>query len=37
MPRVRRPASSIPYFNSSPEVVRLVVFMYVRFPLSLDT
>jgi putative transposase len=23
------------YFNSSPEVIRLVVIMYVRFPLSL--
>ena len=23
------------YFNSSPEVVRLVVMMYVRYPLSL--
>lgn len=24
-----------PYFNSSPEVIRLVVMLYVRFPLSL--
>jgi putative transposase len=23
------------YFNTSPEVIRLVVMMYVRFPLSL--
>ena len=23
------------YFHSSPEVIRLVVMMYVRFPLSL--
>ena len=23
------------YFNSSPEVVRLVVMMYIRYPLSL--
>jgi putative transposase len=23
------------YFNSSPEVIRLVVMMYIRFPLSL--
>jgi putative transposase len=23
------------YFNSSPEVIRLVVLMYVRYPLSL--
>jgi putative transposase len=25
------------YFNSSPEVIRLVVMMYVRYPLSLRT
>ena len=30
-----RPASPFRYFNSSPEVIRLVVIMYVRFPLSL--
>jgi putative transposase len=24
-----------PYFNRSPEVIRLVVMMYVRYPLSL--
>ena len=35
MPRPRKPASSFGYFNSSPEVIRLVVMMYVRFPLSL--
>ena len=23
------------YFNSSPEIIRLAVMMYVRFPLSL--
>ncbi len=28
-----KPAS--PYFNSSPEVIRLVVMMYVKYPLSL--
>ena len=28
-------ASPFRYFNSSPEVIRLVVMMYVRFPLSL--
>ena len=28
-------ASPVRYFNSSPEVIRLVVLMYVRFPLSL--
>ena len=35
MPRPRKPASLFRYFNSSPEVIRLVVMMYVRFPLSL--
>jgi putative transposase len=35
MPRSRKPASPFRYFNSSPEVIRLVVLMYVRFPLSL--
>ncbi len=35
MPRSRKPASAFRYFNSSPEVIRLVVLMYVRFPLSL--
>ena len=35
MPRLRKPASPFRYFNSSPEVIRLVVMMYVRFPLSL--
>jgi putative transposase len=30
-----KPASPFRYFNSSPEVIRLVVMMYVRFPLSL--
>ncbi|WP_375391876.1 hypothetical protein [uncultured Sphingomonas sp.] len=35
MPRPRKPESSFRYFNSSPEVIRLVVMMYVRFPLSL--
>ena len=35
MPRPRKPASPFLYFNSSPEVIRLVVMMYVRFPLSL--
>jgi len=23
------------YFNSSPEIIRLVVMMYIRYPLSL--
>jgi putative transposase len=31
----RLPASPFRYFNSSPEVIRLVVMMYVRFPMSL--
>jgi putative transposase len=35
MPRPRRPASPFRYLNSSPEVIRLPVLMYVRFPLSL--
>ena len=35
MPRRRKPASPFRYFNSSSEVIRLVVMMYVRFPLSL--
>ena len=30
-----KPASPFRYFNSSSEVIRLVVMMYVRFPLSL--
>jgi len=30
-----KPANPFRYFNSSPEVIRLVVMMYVRFPLSL--
>ena len=35
MPRLCKPASPFRYFNSSPEVIRLVVVVYVRFPLSL--
>lgn len=35
MPRPRKPASPFRYFNSSPEIIRLVVMMYIRFPLSL--
>jgi len=35
MPRPRVPASPFRYFNSSPEVIRLVVMMYVKYPLSL--
>ena len=36
MPRSRKQASPFRYFNSSPEVIRLVVLMYVRFPLSVQ-
>jgi putative transposase len=35
MPRPRKPQSPFRYINSSPEVIRLVVMMYVRYPLSL--
>lgn len=35
MPRPRKPASPFRYFNPSPEVIRHVVMMNVRFPLSL--
>ena len=35
MPRPKKPSSPFRYFNSSPDVIRLVVMMYVRFPLSL--
>lgn len=35
MPRPRKPASPFRCFNSSPEVIRLVVLMNVRYPLSL--
>lgn len=35
MPRFRVPDSPFKRYNSSPEVFRLVVMMYVRFPLSL--
>ena len=30
-----KPANPFRYFNSSPDVIRLVVVMYVKFPLSL--
>ncbi len=35
MPRLCKPASPFRYFDSSPEVIRLAVLMYVRYPLSL--
>ena len=33
--RPRKPASPFRYFNSSPEVIRVVVMMHVRFPSTL--
>jgi len=35
MLRPRKPASAFRYFNSSLEIIRLAVMMYIRFPLSL--
>src|SRR6201996_6553089 len=35
MSRCRNPPNPFRYFDSSPEVIRLVVMMYVKFPLSL--
>ena len=35
MPGPRKPANPFRYFRSAPEVIRLVVLVYVRFPLSL--
>ncbi len=35
MPRPRKPANPFRYFHSSPEVIRMVVMLYVRYPLSL--
>jgi putative transposase len=35
MRRPRKPANPLRHFHSSPEVIRLVVMMYIRFPLSL--
>lgn len=35
MPRRRVPASPFRYFKTSPEVIRLAVMLYVKFPLSL--
>jgi transposase-like protein len=35
MPRPRTAASPFRYFNSSPEVIRLAVLLYVKYPLSL--
>lgn len=35
MPSPKKPSSPLRYFNSSPEIIRLFVMMYIRFPLSL--
>lgn len=35
MPRPRVPASPFRYFNSSPQIIRLAVMLYVNYPLSL--
>jgi hypothetical protein len=35
MARARKPRTPFYRFNSSPEVIRLVALIYVRFPLSL--
>ena len=35
MARPRKPPNPFRCFNSSPEIIRLVVMMYVKFPLSL--
>lgn len=35
MPRPGKPAGPFRYFNFSSEIIRLVVMMCVRFPLSL--
>jgi transposase-like protein len=35
MARPRTPKTPFYRFNSSPEIIRLVVMMYVKFPLSL--
>jgi putative transposase len=34
MPRPRVPTSPFRYFNSSPEVIRLAVLLYVKYPLK---
>ncbi|MCP5398229.1 MAG: IS6 family transposase [Sphingobium sp.] len=35
MPRKRKPVSPFRYFNSSPEVIRMAVTLYILYPLSL--
>jgi putative transposase len=34
MPRPRQPHSPFRYFKTSPEVIRLAVLLYVKYPLS---
>ena len=34
MPRQKKPHDPFRWFDSSPEVIRLVVLTYVRYPLS---
>lgn len=33
MPFSRKAANPVRYFNSSPEIIRLTVMIYVQFPL----
>lgn len=33
--RMNKPRSPFRYFHSSPEIIRMVVMLYVRYPLSL--
>jgi len=35
MPRPRKPASLFRYFHSLPDIIRIMVRLYVRYPLSL--
>ena len=35
MPRPRQPQRPFHYFKTSPEVIRLAVLLYVKYPLSL--
>ena len=35
MAKLKPPPNPFRWFDSSPEVIRLVVLMYVRYPLSL--
>lgn len=35
MPRPKKPVDQYRYFHSSPEVIRMVIMLCVRYPLSL--